>query len=561
MIGVRALSLLALMMLGGCQSLSERGDKIYQARYEQAKSALEKSLAPPVSPSLIHAPDQVLGIIDNNEHGDPLPPRCEQRMTFRAARAMSLPELASRLSQILQLPVRLDPQWQAEAGDPPASSGRPVAGLGATGVRPGDNPPGFPIGKMPSANSTREPVAFQPDLSGDCREILDHISGIFGIDWHWRGGVLTLDKYRVRTFLIRASATTSQFSSTMSSGGNSASGLAAAPGSGNAPSGPSSSGGGGGSAQSASVSVTSDIWSEIDTGLKTLLAQGGKYSISKAAGTITVIAPPRLMNDVADYLDQMNHIIGMTIAVEVSVIYITADQIDNYGLDLNALYQAGLQKFALTGLAPTITTSNGTASIAILSPPAGSNNFSTHFAGSQLFLNAVSSSNRLADFRSATVSGRNGVAMPVTLTTNQDIVRSLQFAVGLQSGAASTSASTSTINYGFSLQILPRLIAPGLVSVFLSFTANDLTALQNFSVGNSGSLELATIDSRSLWNESPLHVGQTLVIAGTEQEKVNPQQSGLGSPANWLFGGQNINQINRTRLILLVTPSIIGVPS
>jgi type IVB pilus formation R64 PilN family outer membrane protein len=309
------------------------------------------------------------------------------------------------------------------------------------------------------------------------------------------------------------------------------------------------------------VTSSTDVWSEIETGLKSLMTKDSKFTISRAAGTITVVAPPRAMSDIAHYIDQMNEVLSATIAVEVSAIYITVNDQDNYGLDLNALYQAGKQRLTLNGLAPTITQSPGTGSIAILSPPAGSNNFATHFAGSQLFLNAVSSSNRLADYRSATVSGRNGIAMPITLTTNQDIVRSLQFAVGLQSGAASTSASTTTINYGFSLEVLPRIISPGVVSVFLSFTANDLTNLQNFAVGSTGTLELATIDTRSLWNESPLRVGQTLVIAGTEQEKINPQKSGLGSANNWLLGGEYRNQVLRTRLILLVTPSIMVLPS
>jgi type IVB pilus formation R64 PilN family outer membrane protein len=552
--------MMLIFTLSACNLLDDKGDAALAARQAQVDQAMPAKPSVAALPAVIHAKGNFLGTLSREDHGERLPSRCDQIVTLRSARPLSLSEIAARLSQILQMPVQLDPKLFNDPDDQTQATIKPMPATMA------DNPPGFPsarAGALPGGNPAGGAAAlqFQPDLSGSCREILDRISGEFGVGWHIRDGVLAVDKYRLRTFLLRASATTSQLSSTMSSGGNSATGGGSASGATGASGGANSGGGSGGSSQSATVSVTSDVWSEIDNGLKSLVQQGGKYSISRATGSISVMAAPKVMADVADYIEQMNQILGTTVAVEISAIYITADDIDNYGLDLNALYQTGLQKFSLTGLAPTLATANGSASIAILSPPPGSNSFATHFAGSQLFLNAVSSSNRLADYRSATVSGRNGVAMPVTLTTNQDIVRSVQFAVGLQSGAATSSASTSTINYGFSLQILPRVIAPGIVSVFLSFTANDLTSLENFTVGTTGSLELATIDSRSLWNESPLRVGQTLVIAGTEQQKVNPQKTGFGSPANWLFGGQYKNEVTRTRLILLVTPSIMEMPS
>jgi type IVB pilus formation R64 PilN family outer membrane protein len=551
--------MVALIGATACGSLGESGEKMFAARQKQSDMAQPRIAEHIPPPALIRDDHVLLGILEVNSHGDRLPAKCEQPITLRSARPLSLNEIAARLSDLLQVPVQLELRSSRD----PAEAAQTVHRPGAAGA-----PPGFPVGENPPAVVPDRPFAlgashprgalFQPDLSGNCVELFDRIAGQFNVEWRMRGGILSFDDLLVRTFQIKASAATSQFTSNMSSGGNSASQQASSPtGNGSAAGGA----GAGGSSQSASVSMNSDIWAEIESGLKTLVTSGGKYSISRAAGTVTIVASPKQMSDVATYIDSMNKLLAATIAIEVSAIYITVDDLDNYGLDLNALYQVGAQKYSLNGLLPSLSQSPGTGSIAILSPPAGANNFATHFAGSQLFLNAVSSSNRLADYRSATVTGRNGVAMPIALATNQDIVRSLQFAVGLQSGAASTSASTSTINYGFSLQVLPRLVAPDIVSVFISFTANDLTNLQDFPVGNAGSLELATIDSRSFWNESPLRVGQTLVIAGTEQEKVIPQRSGIGSVNNWLLGGQIKNEVIRTRLILLVTPSIMALPS
>jgi len=209
---------------------------------------------------------------------------------------------------------------------------------------------------------------------------------------------------------------------------------------------------------------------------------------------------------------------------------------------------------------PSLSTTGGSGSVGILAPTTGGNNFNTHFAGSQIFLNAVSTNQRLADYRTATATGRNGVPMPITLTTNQDIVRSLTNAVGLQTGTTSVTAQTSTINYGFSLTALPRIVAPGVVNVFLSFSANDLTNLQNFQIGNTGTVELATIDSRTVWTEMPLKSGQTLVLAGTEQEKVSKIEQGVGDSWNFFLGGQRSGTVIKTRLVLLITPTILAAP-
>ena len=210
---------------------------------------------------------------------------------------------------------------------------------------------------------------------------------------------------------------------------------------------------------------------------------------------------------------------------------------------------------------PSLATTGGTGSVGVLTSTGGANNFNTHFAGSAVMLNAVTTSQHNADFRSATQVGRNGVPMPINLSTDQDIIRSLTSAVGLQTGTTQLTAQTSTINYGFSLTAVPRIISPGVVNVFLSFSANDLTNLEKFQIGTTGTVELATIDNRTIWSEMPLKSGQTLILAGTEQDKVQKTAQGIGD--DFLlnpFGSQRVGTVQRTRLILLVTPTIISVP-
>ena len=560
-----AVAVTVAAVLCSCQTVQKVDDTYAKRQQEADKLMAEKPPAAPAG-SVIHSPKPILGVLEAPAiHGDPLPKRCDQPLTLRVASPLTLAELAARLRQE-GIPIQTDPRIDYDPDDKQGGTGGAAASAAPVPQVETAAFEGFPFNGRLAVGATATPFrnTMAANFSGTCDDILDAIASRFDLTWRVRGGVVSFDKYETRTFPINASATTTKMTSSITSGGNASAGGGSSGTSGGVQSSLGGSQGGGGSTQSASADSSIDIWADIDNGLKSLMPKGGHYSISKAAGSVTVMATPRAMNDIAAYIGQINAVLSATVSVEVSALYITVSDADNYGLDLNALYQAGTKgglTGSLQGLLPTLSTTPGTGSLAILSPPAGvsANNFSTHFAGSQIFLSAVSSAGRTADFRTATVTGRNGVAMPVTLTTNQDIVRSIQLATGLQTGTTAETATTSTINYGFTLEVLPRIIAPNTVSVFLSFGANDLTNLTTFQVGNAGSLELATIDNRSFNDEIPLVSGQTMVVCGTEQDKVSRQDSGLGEASNWLFGGSRQGTVTRTRLILLVTPTIMAV--
>lgn len=537
--------------LSACQQVKQ-ADRSFDKRMGQADQAFAGKAPTASLGGVIRGADPLLGTLEQaSEHGDPMPVRCSHAVTLQVAEPKTLAQLKELITQETGIPVEIDPRVYNDPDDKSSSSA-------SQSLQPSTAQPGFPflgrapVGGPPPATSA---ATMTPNFHGSCDEAFDQIASNFDLTWRMNGRTLSFDKYVTKTIIFRVSDASTKTQATLSSGGNSANGGSGGSGSGNNQS--------GNTTQTASYEINSDVWGEIESALKTMLPRGSRYTISRTAGVATITTTPRVAKDVELWAAQMNAILGTTISVEIAAIYITVNDNDNYALDLSALYQAGTQggvSAGLRGLLPSLSTTGGSGSVAILNPTNGGNNFNTHFAGSQIFLNAVSTSQRLADYRTATATGRNGVPMPITLTTNQDIVRSLTNAVGLQTGTTSVTAQTSTINYGFSLTALPRVIAPGIVNVFLSFSANDLTNLENFQIGDTGTVELATIDNRTVWTEMPLKSGQTLVLAGTEQEKVNRTDQGLGDTWNFLLGGQKVGGVIRTRLILLVTPTIIAAP-
>ena len=544
------LAVLSLVMLPACQQV-RHADETFDKRMGQADHMLRDKPEPASLGGVIHGTDPLLGALEHaSEHGGALPARCAHAVTLQVAEPKTLVQIKDLITQETGIPVEIDPRIYNDPEDRTAASSAQMP------PPPGAPPNGFPfLGRSPvggAAPASAATASITPNFHGPCDDVFDQIAASFDLSWRMNDRTLSFDKYVTRTIIFRVSDASSKTQASLSSGGNSAGGAAS-----------SGSAQGGNTSQTSSYEINTDAWGEIENGIKTMLPRGSRYTISRTAGVATITTTPRVAKDIGQWAEQMNAILGATLSVEIAAIYITVNDSDNYALDLQALYQAGTQggpSAGLSGLIPSLATTGGSGSVAILSPKTGGNNFNTHFAGSQIFLNAVSSSQRLADYRTATATGRNGVPMPITLTTNQDIVRSLTNAVGLQTGTTSVTAQTSTINYGFSITALPRIVAPGVVNVFLSFSANDLTNLEDFQVGDTGSIELATIDNRTVWTEMPLRSGQTLVLAGTEQEKVSKTDKGLGDTFNMLLGGQRSGSVVKTRLVLLVTPTIMAAP-
>ncbi|MEQ9209109.1 MAG: hypothetical protein RLN96_04585, partial [Pseudomonadales bacterium] len=98
------------------------------------------------------------------------------------------------------------------------------------------------------------------------------------------------------------------------------------------------------------------------------------------------------------------------------------------------------------------------------------------------------------------------------------------------------------------------------VHLTLALASSDLTALENFQVSAQQTIQLATVDARQLKNEVVMSSGETLILSGYEQERVVRGDTGLGSSDLWFLGGEKSGQIQRTRLILMVTPTIVGEP-
>ena len=65
--------------------------------------------------------------------------------------------------------------------------------------------------------------------------------------------------------------------------------------------------------------------------------------------------------------------------------------------------------------------------------------------------------------------------------------------------------------------------------------------------------ETPEIQRRSMMEDTVIHNGETLVIAGFEQNHNDVTRSGIGSPRAWAFGGSTAADTERNVLVIVIS--------
>lgn len=498
------------------------------------------------------------------DHGEPLPASITSlRVTLRRSRPMSLEQIASELSRTANhLPIQVEGDIGAVLASP--GSG-PTDGAAAALLARANAAPGLPApGPTNAIGAAHFPQGDDGDFLPDFRDmplqsILDELARRFDCDWSYRNGKVTIDRLVTRVFEVRADPSIKQITSEVSgatpspaqassAGGGSSGGSGSNGGSGG------SSDGGDSSSQQTSTKIDLDVWKELDTTLAALVPAPGHFVTQRAAGIVTVVAPPTTMRRVASYFEALNRSLSARIAVEITAIYINTDRSDDFGMSLNALYKdakTGLS-YGLADVVPSFSGTIGTASFAVSNP-------TSEWSGSSAVIKALATNNRLADVQTGSIITQNGVPSSLKLVTNTDIIRSIQFSTVAQAGAATTAAQASTIPTGFSLQILPRIVGTSDISLIASVENSAIASETQQSVGQGASLDLLTTTERNFSINVVIGSGEQIASLGYDQYTASRQQSGLGWFTNPFDGEQQAGLV-RTRLLLILRAVILKGP-
>lgn len=362
------------------------------------------------------------------------------------------------------------------------------------------------------------------NYAGPLRGLLDLISGQFGMGWNYdaNGASIVFSRTQVRTFTILAAPGKVKYSNqitnksreNMSGGGmGGSSGVRQTVTSGDATT---------QTAQTNSSELQFDVWEECEKGVKALLSKGGTASINQAAGTITVKDTPVVLQQVASYVDDLNGKLSRQVALSVKVWSLELNDTNDVGLNLQVMFEnADLKVSAGVNPLKWLTT-GGDVTAAIVDGK---------LKQSTALLKALRSLGQATQVTSGGGVVMSNQPVPVQATTKEAYLAGVNTFQG--DYGQTTEITPGEVTTGFAMTVIPHILERRRVILQYNISLSALDAMTEFKT-DTIKVQLPKVSTRSFAQRVTLKMGQTLVLAGFEQER-----DASGSAIGVLAAGKN----------------------
>ena len=437
----------------------------------------------------------------------------------------TLAEIAASLSRLAPVSAQVaSPEDIALPASPQASPAVP----GLEGLLPDDAASIANIASLAPLPTGYLDISYTGSLAG----LLDTIASMSGYGWDWeeKRSRITFSAMQVRTFVVEAPvgevAWESQVSNksreqrTTNLGTGSSINTTVT--------------GGDTSTQTAQTNTTRarlDVWKDVETTVRGLLSKAGTARVNPASGTITVRDSYARLEAVRAYIDEVNERLSRQIALCVRVWALEVNDASNAGINLQALFSS-----------PDVAISAGTAA-ATASSLASVSVLKGSLKGSSAALEAMKEWGNATQLTSASGLVTNNQPFPV------QAVRRHAYLAGMTMSTSEYSQTSEItpgeVTTGFAMTIIPHILPDRHVLLQYNITLSsleDMTTIERDTI----LVQLPQVSTRSFSQRTRLKSGQTLVLAGFEQDTEQAAGS-LG-----LLNAGKSNDASKTLLVVTI---------
>lgn len=503
----------ALCGLTLCSCLQQQVDKDVDRATDQAKAIMNE----PIKQQDMYKMDTIsvkddiwLGSKSSKmAAGETLPARFEtdDGITLYSTKAVSLLQVSEQITALTGITVRVDDMILEAVKS--ATQGE-------------DSQDG-------TSKQNVSPDLFVANYSGKLSGFLDQIGSRFALWWKYQNKEITFYKMETRVFTIYALPVQSELSANIAGTASGESGDT--------------------TSASMSSSISLDMWSQIETAISAMLPSGATLNVLPANGTLTITAPPLTLQRVAQYINSMNERLSRQVAISVKVLSVELTNNQNYGINFDAVknfarsHANGIKFDSLSAEA-----TGGVKGMIMSKLERGA--FSV-----DIYADALSRQGKVSTVTSATVVTMNNKIAPIQVSTNESYIS--EVSREKDDDETSYSASQEKINYGFTMEILPRLLDHGRMLIMFTMTLTDLKNMDERTFGGEDSgitMQLPKLQTRGFVQEVAMVSGDTLMLSGFEEIKSTSNR------ADELVGINREADKTRNILVVLITPEVMVSP-
>ncbi len=332
-----------------------------------------------------------------------------------------------------------------------------------------------------------------------------------------------------------------------------------------------------------SLESTLKEWDEIENAISGIIgrADNADFTVSRSLGTITVTAPPSVLNRVGEYIAKQNKRLSQLVTIDVKVLQVSISNDSAFGLNLAAAINAasGLDIVAnpKNNLA---TTEASSMNIAVLSNTVSALTGATHLengsevagaytqdqiangslsglAGSNALIQALAKQGKVSLVTNVGVTTRNNRVAPVNNTRTTGYIK--RFESRNFTTVESSTVDQDDLETGFSMQLLPNILENGKILLLFRMSVRELLKMSTQTIGEV-TLQLPEVEERSFMQEIIMESGQMLVVSGFEKQTNNDTRYGLGDPDFMALSGSRETSAQRDVLVVILTPQVLVSP-
>lgn len=467
----------------------------------------------------------------------------ERRQITVNANFFRIQEVAERITLLMGIPATVSADAIQYEVDVQSQNTTVAGGSGLQPLPPIPGSAAMPPGGAMSSVGAGAMMPISISYSGPLAGFLDAAAARFNVFWEWEGEAERIRFFRhtSKTFRIVALPGNTKLSARISNQG-----------------GGGSNGGSGGSQSNQETSVTFDdlsVWVGIEEAVKNMLTEKGKAIVTPATGTITVTDTPNVIAKVEQFVRDQNASLARQVVVNVRVLSVELSDSDNYGINWDLVYQSLSGNFGWS-FSNSFATDPGASNLALrILSTAGSGTASNvrAWAGSEAILSALSKQGRVSQLTSASVTTLNNQPVPVQVGRQTAYLASSQTTIS--DGQSSTSLQPGTISTGFAMNLVPHILDQQNLLLQYAIDISSLLGLTTVTSGDS-SIQTPEIETRNFLQRVKVGTGDTLVVAGFEQNNLNATTQGVGNARNTALGGGVGGNRQRSVLVVLIQPVI-----
>lgn len=552
----RAAALVALVVLVGCSTMQEINQKSVE-HYHATSAALDATLAARPSPSTPVVPiDSDLPYVNvvPVTHTSDLPPVFDQPASLRTASGPAWQTLQT-LQGVIGLPIHADGDVMGVERAPGAAPAPVATSPLATDATLGALPPLPALNGLGSANGSQAqlPAIARQDTT---RGLMNYVAGLLDATWTYDAGTHAIHIYRFESKVLHIAAVPGDASATTSVESGQMQQIT----------------GGQGQAVSASASPSKtafsgklDVWKSVADSVKPMLSPAGSLEVNQSTASITVRDRWDRVAQVEKYVDQVNHALRAQVEVNVKIYRIQQNHNDNRGINWSVLYNAVGQEARNFGVSVSTPrpTATGLSSLILNSPAQNPSGSASLFAGSQAFVDALSTLGNASRVEDATVLTTNNIPVPFKVIHSVAYVASAtpNFTTGTSAGSsnivgAGATLQQGTVQTGFEMQVLPSVQQDG--HLLLLQTMLSVSTLDNMAVFTSGgsTVQQPNVSAREFLNRAWLKSGQSLVLAGFQDTESNNTTTSPLDKHLWGIGGNRAVSNTKDEIVVVITPVV-----